>query len=103
MCEPSDTLLEYNVLEGIHSWMRARRAHLHLHFSRAWRSITWIGSVLTIASDGLPGAMQGEIIMFLITVMLMMMGTGAILPSERWQGSFNVFCILAWSAMRARP
>jgi PAS domain S-box-containing protein len=72
-------------------------------FREHWRSITWIGSALIIASDGVTGAMHAEIIMFLVTVMLMMMGTGAILPwSVRWQGSFNIFCVLAWTAMRAR-
>ena len=72
-------------------------------FREHWQLITWIGSVLIIASDGVTGAMHSEIIMFLITVMLMMMGSGAILPwSVRWQGAFNIFCVLAWSAMRLR-
>src|ERR1700688_164601 len=66
-----------------------------------WRSITWIAAALIIASDGVTGALHGEIVMFLITVMLMMMGSGAILPwSVTWQGSFNILCIVAWSGMR---
>src|SRR6266851_692324 len=72
-------------------------------FREHWQSITWVGSALIIASDGVTGTIHGEITMFLITVMLMMMGSGALLPwSVRWQGSFNIFCVLAWSAMRAR-
>ena len=81
--------------------MRAGHVTFTIIFREHWQLITWISSVLIIASDGVTGAMHGEIIMFLITVMLMMMGSGAILPwSVRWQGSFNIFCVLAWSAMR---
>ena len=72
-------------------------------FREHWQTITWIASALIVASDGVTGAVHGEIIMFLITLMLMMMGSGALLPwSERWQGSFNIFCVLAWTAVRAR-
>jgi PAS domain S-box-containing protein len=70
-------------------------------FREHWRSITWIGCALVVANDGVTGALHGEIVMFLVTIILMMMGTGAILPwSVRWQGSFNVLCVAAWSAMR---
>src|SRR6202035_1405498 len=41
--------------------------------------------------------------MFLVTVMLMMLGSIAILPwSVRWQGSFNILCVVAWSAVRMK-
>ena len=70
-------------------------------FREHWRSITWAGCALVIASDGVTGAVHGEVVMFLVTTMLMMMGTGAILPwSVRWQGAFNLLCVVAWSAMR---
>jgi signal transduction histidine kinase len=70
-------------------------------FREHWRSITWIACALIVACDGVTGARHGEIVMFLVTVMLMMLGSSAILPwSVRWQGSFNVLCVVAWSAMR---
>ncbi len=70
-------------------------------FRDHWRSITWIACALIVACDGVTGARHGEIVMFLVTVMLMMLGSSAILPwSERWQGSFNFLCVMAWSAMR---
>lgn len=70
-------------------------------FRAHWRSITWIGCALVVASDGVTSALHGEIVAFMVTIMLMMTGTGAILPwSVRWQGSFNILCVVAWSAMR---
>jgi len=70
-------------------------------FRERWRSIAWIGSALIVAGDGVTGARHGEFVMFLVTVMLMMMGSSAILPwSVRWQGSFNILCVVAWSAVR---
>src|SRR5580704_14881019 len=75
-------------------------------FRQRWRSIAWIGCALIVACDGLTGAIHGEFVMFLITVMLMMMGSSAILPwSVSWQGSFNILCVVAWSVVRlsSRP
>jgi PAS domain S-box-containing protein len=70
-------------------------------FRERWRSITWVGCALIVVADAVTGALHGEIVMFLITVMLMMVGSAAILPwSDRWQGSFNIFCVVAWSAAR---
>jgi PAS domain S-box-containing protein len=70
-------------------------------FRQRWRSIAWIGCALIIAGDGVTGAIHGEFVMFLVTVMLMMMGSSAILPwSVKWQGSFNILCVAAWSTMR---
>ena len=70
-------------------------------FRQRWRSIAWIGCALIIAGDGVTGAIHGEFVMFLVTVMLMMMGSSAILPwSVRWQGSFNILCVAAWSTVR---
>jgi signal transduction histidine kinase len=70
-------------------------------FRERWRSITWIACALIVVTDGVQAAQQREIVMFLITTMLMMVGAGALLPwSVRWQGSFNIFCVVAWSAMR---
>src|SRR5713226_9392090 len=68
-------------------------------FREHWRSITWIGSALIIVSDGVTGAAHGETVIFVMSVMLMMMGTCAMLPwSVRWQGAFNILCIATWSA-----
>jgi len=47
-------------------------------FREYWRSITWLGCALVIANDGVTGARHGEIVMFLVTTMLIMMGTGAL-------------------------
>jgi signal transduction histidine kinase len=70
-------------------------------FRDHWRSITWTACALIVACDGLTGARHREIVMFLVTVMLMMLGSSAILPwSVRWQGSFNILCVVAWSAVR---
>ncbi len=70
-------------------------------FRERWRSIAWLGCALIVACDGVTGAIHGEFVMFLVTVMLMMMGSSAILPwSVRWQGSFNILCVVAWSAVR---
>ena len=70
-------------------------------FRDHWQSITWIACALIVACDGVTGARHGEIVMFLVTVMLMMLGSSAILPwSVRWQGSFNILCVVAWSAVR---
>ena len=70
-------------------------------FREHWRSIVWIGCAMVVVTDGVIAAMHGEIDMFLVSTMLMMMGTGAIFPwSVRWQGSFNILCVVAWSAMR---
>jgi len=70
-------------------------------FRERWRSITWIACALIVACDGVTGARHGEIVMFLVTVMLMMLGSSAILPwSVRWQGSFNILCVVAWSVVR---
>ena len=72
-------------------------------FRQRWRSIAWIGCALIVACDGFTGARHGEIVMFLVTVMLMMLGSSAILPwSVRWQGSFNILCVVAWSAVRLK-
>jgi hypothetical protein len=63
-------------------------------FREYWRSIIWTGSALIIVSDGLTGAMHGETVIFVMSIMLMMMGTCAMLPwSVRWQGAFNILCI----------
>src|SRR5260370_2040955 len=70
-------------------------------FREYWRSITWIGSALIILSDGVTGALHGETVIFFISLMLMMMGTCAMLPwSVRWQGAFNILCIATWAATR---
>jgi PAS domain S-box-containing protein len=70
-------------------------------FREHWRSIVWIGCAMVVATDGVTAAMHGETEMFLVSTMLMMMGTGAIFPwSVRWQGSYNILCVVAWSAMR---
>jgi PAS domain S-box-containing protein len=70
-------------------------------FREHWRSIVWIGCAMVVAADGVTAALHGEVEMFLVSTMLMMMGTGAIFPwSVRWQGAFNILCIVAWSAMR---
>src|SRR5258708_39586032 len=70
-------------------------------FAERWRSIAWIGCALIVLGDGVTGAIHREFVMFLVTVMLMMMGSSAILPwSVRWQGSFNILCVVAWSAVR---
>ena len=70
-------------------------------FREYWRSIIWTGSALIIVSDGLTGAMHGETVIFVMSVMLMMMGTCAMLPwSVRWQGAFNILCIATWSVTR---
>ncbi|HZC46300.1 MAG TPA: ATP-binding protein, partial [Candidatus Acidoferrum sp.] len=70
-------------------------------FREHWRAITWVGCALVVLNDGVTGPPRAEIVMYLMTIMLLMMGTGAILPwSVRWQGSFNILCVVAWSAMR---
>src|SRR5260370_22931724 len=70
-------------------------------FREYWGSITWIGSALIIVSDGVTGALHGETVIFFMSLMLMMMGTCAMLPwSVRWQGAFNVLCIATWAATR---
>jgi PAS domain S-box-containing protein len=66
-----------------------------------WRSIAWAGGALIVVCDAVTAAMHRELVMFLVTVMLMIVGTGAILPwSVRWQGSFVVFSVLAWAVVR---
>jgi PAS domain S-box-containing protein len=70
-------------------------------FREHWRSIVWIGCAAVVVTDGVIAALHGEVEMFLVSTMLMMMGTGAIFPwSVRWQGAFNILCVVAWSAMR---
>jgi PAS domain S-box-containing protein len=70
-------------------------------FREYWRAIIWTGSALIIVSDGLTGAMHGETVIFVMSIMLMMMGTCAMLPwSGRWQGAFNILCIATWSVTR---
>jgi PAS domain S-box-containing protein len=66
-----------------------------------WKPITWVACALVVASDGVTGALHVEIVSFMVTIMLIMMGSGAILPwSVRWQGSLNILCVAAWSVMR---
>ncbi len=67
-------------------------------FVRNWRPILWVATATLVVNATIVGVVGGEPILLFITLMLLMSGTGSLLPWSTWlQGSFSLVCLAAWA------
>ncbi len=66
-------------------------------FARKWRPVTFLAVSALVASDTVLGTVGHEPKLLFISLILLMVGTGSLLPwSIRLQLSFNLLCLTAW-------
>ncbi len=69
-------------------------------FTRHWRPMTFLILSALIASDTVLGTLGQQAIMLYSSLMLLMLGTGALLPwPKRVQLCFNLVCLVSWAVM----
>jgi two-component system sensor histidine kinase/response regulator len=71
-------------------------------FLRNWAPIVWIMLATITGNDLLLGIAGGEPILLFISLMLLIAGTGSLLPwSASFQGSISLVCLAAWGVQQA--
>jgi two-component system, sensor histidine kinase and response regulator len=66
-------------------------------FRSHWRSCTFALTAALVVNDTVMGTFGGQATLLFVSLMLLLMGTGSLLPwSPGWQGVFNAVCLAAW-------
>ena len=67
-------------------------------FARRWQPTVWVMAVAIAITSTLVGTLGNDQNYVLIALILMIVGTGSLLPwSSRMQASFNLVCLACWS------
>ena len=68
-------------------------------FFRHWQRIAWICCALAVI-NGAFGAVDRDGMIFCRSIVLFVLGTGALIPwSARWQAAFSFFCVAAFAVV----
>jgi PAS domain S-box-containing protein len=67
-------------------------------FPRFWRPVIFALATMLVATDAAAGVMSGTTIPTVVTILLVSMGTGALVPwGPAWQFAFDFVCLAGWT------